>query len=127
MSATVLWVALAGGLGALVRYGVTRALPRRDASSFPTAVLLVNIVGSFVAGVTLGLFLLDMISFDVSVVIWAGLCGAMTTFSTFAVDTVLLATSRRKSAWANIILTIGLSIASGSVGLALAHAVALIR
>ena len=127
MSATVLWVALAGGLGALVRYGVTRAIPHRDASTFPIAVLLVNVLGSFVAGVTLGLLLLDMIPFDVSVVVWAGLCGAMTTFSTFAVDTVLLATTRPKSAWKNVVFTIGVSVASGSFGLAVAHAVALIR
>lgn len=126
MSTTVLWVALAGGLGGLVRYEVTRAIPRRDATSFPTAVLLVNVVGSFVAGATLGLLLLDMIAFDVAVVVWAGLCGALTTFSTFAVDTVLLITTRPKLAWKNIVFTIGLSIASGSFGLAVAHAAALV-
>ena len=127
MSMTVLWVALAGGLGALVRYGVTRALPRREASAFPTAVLLVNVVGSFVAGVTLGLFLLNVVAFDVAVVVWAGLCGSMTTFSTFAVDTVLLATSRPKLAWKNGLFTLVLSVGSSIFGLAVAHAVAFVR
>jgi fluoride ion exporter CrcB/FEX len=51
----------------------------------------------------------------------------MTTFSTFAVDTVLLATSWPKLAWKNVILTIVVSVGSSIVGLAVAHAVAFVR
>lgn len=120
---TIVWVALAGGAGALVRFGITLALPRPTPSSFPLAILLVNIAGSFIAGVTLGLRLLDVVSIDVAIVIWAGLCGGLTTFSTFAVETVLLAGQRIRTAWRNVTLTIILSVLAAGVGLFLAQLV----
>lgn len=47
----------------------------------------VNVLGSFIAGVVLGVAPRESVSFFVSV----GFCGALTTFSSFAVETTTLA------------------------------------
>ena len=79
---SALAVGLGGALGAFSRYTVGRAVEYR---ALDTA--LVNVVGSFVLGVALGLEVGDTASLAVAV----GFCGAFTTFSSFAVDTVGLA------------------------------------
>ncbi|WEK61912.1 MAG: CrcB family protein [Candidatus Microbacterium colombiense] len=76
--------ALAGGVGALLRYladvGVARLAGRR----FPWGILLVNISGSFALGVVTTALP------DAAFVVGAGLLGGYTTFSTAMLDTVAL-------------------------------------
>ena len=120
---TLVWVALAGGVGAVMRFALTLALPRREADSFPRAILLVNTVGSLVAGVTLGLVLVDALTFDIALVVWVGFCGGLTTFSTFAVETVLLGRVRMRLAWRNIAITVILGLLAATVGCGLTQLV----
>jgi len=120
---TLVWLALAGGVGAVVRFALTLALPRREADSFPRAILLVNTVGSLVAGVTLGLVLVDALTFDIALVVWVGFCGGLTTFSTFAVETVLLGRVRMRLAWRNIAITVILGLLAATVGCGLTQLV----
>lgn len=71
----MLAVGAGGAIGAVVRVwlaGMLRSYP-------PTATLVVNIVGSFLAGLAIGLLSGAMLALVVT-----GLCGALTTFSTFA-------------------------------------------
>lgn len=103
---TLVWVALAGGVGALVRYSMTLAMPRPEADSFPRAILLVNTAGSLVAGITLGFVLSEALTRDVALIVWIGFCGGLTTFSAFAVETVLLGQVRLRLAWRNILFTL---------------------
>jgi CrcB protein len=87
----VILVLLSGAAGALLRFGLSRALPvaaRPD--SVPRAVLIVNVVGSFLAGVALALTQTNAIPAVAGLVIITGLCGGLTTFSTFAVESVEL-------------------------------------
>lgn len=79
---SALAVGAGGAVGALSRYAVGRAIERRAVDT-----ALVNVAGSFLLGVTLGLEVGDPASLAVGV----GFCGAFTTFSSFAVDTVRLA------------------------------------
>lgn len=76
----MLLVALGAALGAPLRYAVATTLDGR----FPSGMLLVNTVGSGLFGVFAALSLGD--------VGWAllgtGFCGALTSFSTFAVQSV---------------------------------------
>lgn len=79
-----LGAALAGGLGAVLRYladlGVVRLAGRR----FPWGILLVNLTGSFALG------LVSTALPDAAFLLGAGLLGGYTTFSTAMLDTVAL-------------------------------------
>ena len=79
---SALAVGAGGAVGALSRYAVGRAIERRAIDT-----VLVNVAGSFLLGVTLGLGIDGPALLAVAV----GFCGAFTTFSSFAVDTVRLA------------------------------------
>ena len=86
-----LFLVMAGGaLGSGLRYGMSIALPTLP-SSFPTATILVNIVGTFILGFVAGTTgtLLDM-SPATRLLLGTGLCGGFTTYSAFAVETTLL-------------------------------------
>jgi CrcB protein len=80
---------VAGALGALLRYGVTRAF-RTSPKLLPVAVLLVNIVGSLIAGIVIGTAHLDPDG-AIRLIALGGFAGGLTTFSTFSVETVQLA------------------------------------
>ena len=79
---TLLAVGCGGAAGAVSRYAVTLALDRRGLD-----VLAVNVAGSFALGVVLGAGLEGPAGLALGV----GFCGAFTTFSSFAVETVRLA------------------------------------
>jgi CrcB protein len=99
---------LAGALGALLRYGVSRAVPS------PWAVLVVNVVGSAIAGA-----LVATVSDDIRLVLVTGLCGGLTTFSTLSVETVQLVLDRRVGAAA---LSIAANLVLGVTAAATAFA-----
>lgn len=77
----VVLVGIGGSVGALLRYGTTRAL---DAEAFPYGTLVVNALGSFV----LGLVTFAGVGDQALLLVGVGGCGAFTTFSSFAHDTV---------------------------------------
>lgn len=79
---TVLAVAVGGAVGAMTRYAVARAIPKRGLDT-----VLVNVVGSFLLGVVLA----SPMPNPVATAIGVGFCGALTTFSSFAVETVRFA------------------------------------
>jgi fluoride exporter len=107
----LLLVMLGGGLGSGLRFGADMLLLRiaPDASrAFPWATLAVNLVGCFVAGLLLGVVSRDGIRYgpEMKVLLITGVCGGLTTFSAFALQTI--AVSPGKAA-----LNISLSIAGG--------------
>jgi CrcB protein len=76
--------ALAGGLGAMLRYLVDLGVARFAGRRFPWGILVVNVTGSFALG------LLTTALPDAAFVLGAGLLGGYTTFSTAMLDTVAL-------------------------------------
>jgi CrcB protein len=86
----VLAVAVGGALGTVARYEVALAEPAR-AGQFPWATFGVNVVGSLVLGVALTV-LVDpgWVSSVVRPFVGVGICGGLTTFSTWMVESVLL-------------------------------------
>lgn len=111
-------VLLSGAVGALLRFGLSRANPVEDRPhNVPRAVLIVNVVGSFLAGVALALTQTAVIPAVAGVVIITGLCGGLTTFSTFAVETVeLVMQGRARVAARSIALNLLLGVAAAAVG-----------
>jgi CrcB protein len=107
---------VAGGLAAVVRYSVTRAF---GATTFPWAVLVVNLVGSAIGGAVLGLANAGVLSEEWRLVVLGGVAGGLTTFSTLAVGTVELALNGRLLAAAgNMLGSLALGIAAACLGCA---------
>ena len=113
------WIALAGALGTLARYGIASYVQRRVDSSFPWGVFAVNMAGSFIFGF-LWAFSEERgwVTENMRAFAFAGFLGAFTTFSTFAFDNMQLA---RASNWqffvVNILLTNAAGIALAFAGL----------
>lgn len=85
-------VGTGGAIGAVLRHVVGQLVVRREkATTFPTATLVVNVVGSFV----LGLVVLGGAGEGAALLIGTGVCGSFTTYSSFSVQTVVLAEDGR--------------------------------
>lgn len=90
------WVAVAvgGALGSVARHGVNHLVHVRLLSTrFPLGTIVVNLVGCFVIGVLAGLLADNRITlrFYWREFIFVGVLGGFTTFSTFGLDTLMLA------------------------------------
>lgn len=91
---TVIWsVAIGGALGALARYAATVGLARlsqgTSLAGYPLGTMAVNVVGSFLLAYLVFQTRLPL-SPAIKLGIGTGFLGAMTTFSTFELDTFLL-------------------------------------
>jgi CrcB protein len=112
---TVLLVFLGSALGAVLRYSADRWVTARRGSAFPAGVLLVNVAGSFALGL-----LLALTSGPALALLGTGVCGGLTTFSTFSADTVrLVERSRYGHAALNVLANVVLGVAAVSLGHAL--------
>jgi CrcB protein len=81
-------VAVGGALGSVLRYAIAKALP---ATTFPWATFLVNLTGAFVIGILAGWATREGGLSDTGWLLLAtGFCGGFTTFSTFALENILL-------------------------------------
>lgn len=104
-------IAVGGALGAMGRY----LLAQWRTPGFPYAILVANVTGSVLLGI-----LAAGASRQVVLLLGVGFCGALTTFSTFALDTVVLAREgRRGAAVLNVGASVAVCIAAAAVGLAL--------
>ena len=106
---TVLLVASGAAVGAPLRYVAGHFLDERT----PWGTILVNVAGSFVLGLLSGL----AVSGDALALLGVGFCGALTTYSAFAVQT-------HDRGWRtgslNVLLTIPVALAACALGFALA-------
>ncbi|HEX8498711.1 MAG TPA: CrcB family protein [Actinomycetales bacterium] len=116
-------VAVAGGLGAVLRLVVDGEVRARLRSPFPWSTTVVNVSGSLLLGVVTGAVLFGEASTTLQRLVGTGLCGGYTTFSTASVETLtLLRSGRFALAAANAFGVTALSVAAAAAGLALAGA-----
>lgn len=117
-------VLLGGAAGAVLRYLVDRRVQRAHASAFPWGTLLANVTGSALLGFLAGWSLLGGEPDSVRALLGVGLCGSLTTFSTFGYETIRLLTERaRLFAVANVAVTVLAGFGAAATGLVLAMAI----
>jgi CrcB protein len=118
-------VAVAGALGAVLRYGVDHLVqhrlgPGHRGSEFPLGTLAVNLSGSLLLGLLVGSGLHHGVSATWVTVGGTGLIGSYTTFSTFTFDTVRLGEDgRRRAAAGNVVVSLVGGLGAAVAGLAL--------
>jgi fluoride exporter len=85
----VLLVMIGGGLGAVSRYAVSLLSARLWGPHFPWGTLTVNLIGCFLIGLLFALAdRARWLTPDLRLLLVTGYLGALTTFSTFALETV---------------------------------------
>ena len=119
----VLLVFLGGMLGAPLRYLTDRAVQKRHDSVFPWGTFTVNVVGSFVLGVIACGVARQGWPTNAALFVGTGICGGLTTFSTFGYETVrLMNTGALRIAAYNVLGSLAAGLAAASAGWALVSA-----
>jgi CrcB protein len=93
MLANVALVALGSAFGGVARYLVNIALTIRFGDRFPWGTLAANVSGSLLIGVLSGLALArgrTVMPPEAQLLLMTGFCGGYTTFSAFALQTLIL-------------------------------------
>ena len=118
-----LLVAVGGAVGAPLRYLTDQAVQARHDTVFPWGTFAVNVVGSLVLGILTGAALSGTAGHQVQLLLGTGLCGALTTYSTFSYETLRLAESGAKFlAATNVIVSVAAGLGAVFLGVALAEA-----
>jgi CrcB protein len=112
-------LAVAGGaaIGAPCRYLLDRLVQGRHEQRFPWGTLLINLLGSAVLGVLIGLTSGRGLPSVVLAAAGTGWCGAFTTYSTFGYETIQLARDGLHwRALANAAVSVGGGLALAALG-----------
>ena len=111
----ILLIGLGGFLGAISRYLLNEIVIKYMPISFPTGILIVNILGCLVIGLVLGN---SMISKDHLYYFFAvGFLGSFTTMSAFSYQVIELFNTNILIACSYIILTLALTILATYIGI----------
>jgi fluoride exporter len=125
MTAVLFLAVAAGGLvGAPARYLLDQFVTRRAGPALPWGTLVINVSGSLLLGFLTGLTLAGHLPPAGKALLGTGFCGAYTTYSTFAFETVrLLENGRLLSAAANVLVSVVAGLAAAAAGLAVGLAI----
>ena len=80
------YISVGGAVGALMRYWLSGVTQKAFNGGFPWGTLSVNLIGSLIIGFLWGMFESVVISQNMKVMIFIGLLGSFTTFSTFSLE-----------------------------------------
>lgn len=114
----LLYVAMGGALGAVMRYGISSGIYSWFGRSFPYGTLVVNVMGSFAIGI-FSILLIEKfnVSQELRLALVVGVLGALTTFSTFSWDTLdLMQQGLMQKAMLNILMNVVMCIAAAWLG-----------
>lgn len=116
-------LAAAGGVGAVGRLVLDGAVRARVRTAYPVGTTLINVSGSLLLGVIVGLTGHGVLPEAWHLVLGTGLMGGYTTFSTASVETVRLAQDRRVvAALLNGVGMLLTAVAAAALGLAIGAA-----
>ncbi|GAQ68009.1 fluoride efflux transporter CrcB [Streptomyces scabiei] len=116
-------VIVGGMVGAPLRYLTDRAVQARHATGFPWGTFAVNVAGSLVLGTLTGAVAAGAVGSHLQLLLGTGLCGALTTYSTFSYETLRLAQDgARPLAVANAVASVAAGLGAVFVGLTVARA-----
>ena len=112
------FIAIGGAFGACSRYLISELCVTLFGRGFPYGTLTVNVVGSFIMGLLIAAFENEILAPEPwRQIIGLGFLGALTTFSTFSMDNVLL---MQQGAFfkmsLNVLLNVVLSISAAWLG-----------
>lgn len=117
------WILLGVGgfFGAIFRYEISGIFQKSlKPDFFPTGTLAVNFLGAFLLGIVFTLYESNVISQPQLLLVGTGFCGAFTTFSTFALETVQV--NEQGSHW--LILNISANVLLSLLGVVIGIVVA---
>ncbi|MFI6492941.1 fluoride efflux transporter CrcB [Streptomyces sp. NPDC050564] len=118
-----LLVIIGAAVGAPLRYLTDRAVQMKHDTVFPWGTLVVNVTGSLVLGLLTGAASAGHASPHLQLLIGTGLCGALTTYSTFSYETLRLAeTGAAFYATANVVLSVTAGLGAAFAGVSFAQA-----
>ncbi|MGW3241903.1 fluoride efflux transporter CrcB [Streptomyces sp. NPDC001070] len=87
------WLLVIAGaaIGAPLRYLTDRAVQSRHYGALPWGTFTVNVAGSLILGLVTGATTSGQAPSQLQLLLGTGLCGALTTYSTFSYETLRLA------------------------------------
>jgi fluoride exporter len=115
---SLLFVAMGGAVGAVLRYGISSGIYSWFGRSFPYGTLVVNVMGSFAIGL-LSILLVEKLDVphEVRLGLVVGVLGALTTFSTFSWDTLdLMEQGLMQKAFLNVLINVVVCITAAWLG-----------
>ncbi len=86
----IAWLLLGGVIGTLLRYLLSAYAYQFTSGLFPVGTVTVNLAGCLVIGLLWGALDVDNLSQEMRNLIFIGLLGAFTTYSTYSLDTLNL-------------------------------------
>lgn len=117
---TMVAIALLGGLGAVARFVVDGLLMARRERTYPAGTLVVNVTGSFAAGLLLGWAAGRTDAAAAQALLGTGFLGGFTTFSAASVELVAQLLARRPVVAAVVGLALPIAaLAAAGLGYAL--------
>ncbi|MFA9372863.1 fluoride efflux transporter FluC [Poseidonibacter sp.] len=112
---TILAIGCGGFLGAIARAYSVHIANKYVPLEFPVGILFVNVLGSFLIGILFAYFANYNLSTPLKSFLTTGFLGALTTYSTFAIESYLLFGTSIYLALTNMALNLfGTIIAAGS-------------
>ena len=116
---TALAVLVCGGLGAVARFAVDGLIEKRISSQYPVGTLVVNLTGTFLLGLLVGLGA----SHRVQLLVGTATLGSYTTFSTWMLESHRSAQDGDPGlAWRSIAIALVAGLATAALGRAVGRA-----